>query len=147
MNEQAPSMKSKNIWLVVVGIVVLVGLFYILKPKTPTIPATTITPSPTTESTSSAQVNPQSKIFDLVVKNKKLVSGQEVIQVTEGDQITINITSDENEELHIHGYDESVDLEANKMAQLSFTANLTGRFPYELENSKTEIGALEVQPK
>ena len=87
------------------------------------------------------------KSFDLVIKNKKLVSGSDTLKVIEGNQVTINITSDGDEELHLHGYDKSIDLEANKPAKLEFNANLTGRFPFELEKSKIELGALEVQPK
>ncbi len=138
-------MNRNNLLYLIVGLVVLVGLFYLLKPKSNSTPITT--PNPSSESTSSAQTNSQVKTFDLVVKNKKLVSGPDTLKVTQGDQVSINITSDEPEELHLHGYDKSVPLEASKAAQLTFTANLTGRFPYELEHSKTEIGALEVQPK
>ncbi|OGE09910.1 hypothetical protein A3A60_04940 [Candidatus Curtissbacteria bacterium RIFCSPLOWO2_01_FULL_42_26] len=90
---------------------------------------------------------PSPKTFELVVEGKKLVSGPQTINVTEGDNITIKITSDQEEELHIHGYDNSVDLQKDIPAQLSFTANITGRFIYELEKSETEIGVLEVLPK
>lgn len=123
-------MSKNNLLYLIIGVVVLVGLFYLVKPKAvPPQPVSTV------------------KTFDLVVKNKKLVSGPETLKVTQDDQVNINITNDEPEELHLHGYDKSVDLEASKSAQLKFSANLTGRFPYELEHSKTEIGALEVTPK
>ncbi len=137
-------MGRNNLIYLIIAVVILIGLFYILKPK----PASNPQPPKTisTESTSSAQ-NANVKTFDLVVQNKKLVSGPDALKVTEGDQVTIKITNDEPEELHLHGYDKSVDLEASKAASLTFTANLTGRFPYELEHSKTEIGALEVTPK
>ncbi len=142
-------MSKNNLIYLFVGVIVLIGLFYILKPKTAQTPSETSTPTTSsTQPIASSSAQPSaSKSFDLVVKNKKLVSGPETLKVTEGDQVTINITNDEVEELHLHGYDKSVDLEANKPAKLEFTANLTGRFPYELEKSKTEIGALEVQPK
>ncbi len=136
---------NRNLWYAAMGIIVLIGLFYLLKPKSNSSPTPTANPS--TESTSSAQVETSSKIFDLVIKNKKLVTGPDTLKVTEGDEVTINITSDEAEEFHLHGYDKSVDLEASKEAQLTFSASLTGRFPFELEKSKTEIGALEVSPK
>lgn len=85
--------------------------------------------------------------FNLVIKEKKVVSGPATIKVNQGDEVTINITSDEAEEFHVHAYDNSIELESNVKATLTFTANLSGRFPFELEKSKTEIGALEVQPK
>lgn len=135
-------MGKNNIIYLVIGIIVIAGFFLLLRTKTS---APTFAPS-STESTNSAEQS-SAKTFDLVVKNKKLVSGPDTLTVTEGMQVTFNVTNDEDEELHIHGYDKSVDLEASKAATLTFTANLTGRFPFELEKSKTELGALEVQPK
>src|SRR5258707_9662025 len=93
------------------GILALLSLFYLLKPKT--TPNSSL-PRPSTESTTSAQPSTNAKTFDLVVKDKKLVSGPDTLTVIEGDQVTINITSDNKEEFHLHGYDKSVDLEANK---------------------------------
>ena len=135
---------NRNLWYAVIGVIVLIGLFYLLKPKSipPTAPANSMP-----ESTSSSQTATSAKIFDLIIKNKKLTAGPDTLKVTEGDEVTINITSDEAEEFHLHGYDKSVELEASKEAQLTFSANLTGRFPFELEKSKTELGALEVSPK
>lgn len=140
-------MKINPIFYIVLGVLILGGLFFLFKPKqevqvSQTSPTTTqqvVTPSPTPES--------KVKIFELVIKGKKLVSGLETITVTQDDEVVIKITADEPEEFHLHGYDKSVDLEKDKQAQLNFTANLTGRFVYELEQSKTDIGALEVQPK
>lgn len=94
-----------------------------------------------------AEQTTQPDTFELVIKGKKLVSGPDPIKVNQGDEVTIRITSDEAEEFHVHAYDNSVELEPGKQATLAFTAKLSGRFPFELENSKTEIGALEVQPK
>ncbi len=91
--------------------------------------------------------NEDANTFNIVIKEKKIVSGPTTIKVNQGDEITINITADEAEEFHVHAYDNSVELEPNKEATLTFTANLSGRFPFELEQSKTEIGAIEVQPK
>ncbi len=135
-------MNKNNLLYIILTLIVAVVLFYLLKPTSRQSQTYT-----STEASSSALPVSNIKTFDLVVKAKELVSGPEVLQVIKGDQVTINITSDEDEELHLHGYDKSVDLEANKKANITFTANLTGRFEYELEQSKIEIGALEVQPK
>lgn len=87
------------------------------------------------------------KKFNLSLKGKKLVSGPEILQVNQGDQVEITITSDQPEELHLHGYDKSVEFQKDLPATLSFTANISGHFEYELENVGIEIGALEVQPQ
>ena len=95
----------------------------------------------------SSQPKSRIKEFSLNIKRKKLISGSTVLQVTEGDEVVIKITSDQPDELHLHGYDLSVEIEKNKTAQLSFTAKVSGRFTYELEKSGTELGALEVLPQ
>lgn len=140
-------MITKNLLYPVIGFLLLIALFFFIKNsgESPSNNSTPTTAS-SSSSTSSAQVT-SSKIFELVVKNRKLVSGPETISVKQGDSVTIKITVDEDEELHLHGYDKSVDLTANQPAILDFKADLTGHFPYELEKSKTEMGALEVSPE
>lgn len=96
--------------------------------------------------TSSADT-PVQKSFTLVVEGRKLVMGPSVLSVTQGDVVTIHITVDEEEELHLHGYDKSIDLEKGKEGSLVFDASASGRFPFELERSKTELGAVEVAPR
>jgi hypothetical protein len=122
-----------KISLGVIAVVAILGLFVAFKYT-----------SPAQESTNAM---PQTKTFDLVVQNRKLVSGPSTLSVNQDDNVTINITVDEDEELHLHGYNLHVDLEKGKPGSLSFVASTSGRFPYELEHSSTEIGALEVQPK
>lgn len=141
------SPKISPIIYAVLIVVVLVGLFYFLKPKTgeKQIQPNQSTPSADQNQLPSPQDN--SKSFDLVINNKKISKGSETIKVTQGDDVIINITSDEPEELHLHGYDVSVQFEKDQAVQLKFNANLSGRFPFELENSKVELGAVEVSPK
>lgn len=99
-----------------------------------------------TEKTQQAQ-DTTKKTFNIVVKNKQLVSGGGTLTVTQGDEVTIRVTSDTPDSLHLHGYDKSVQVEKDTPAVLTFTANLSGRFEYELEESQLSFGALEVQPK
>lgn len=117
----------KVVYVTLVSVVVLVGLFIVLKPKHTTVQPKTIT-------------------ANIVVKDNKVVSGPTTITAHKGDTIDLKITNDQPEELHMHGYDKKVDLEANKQAELTFQANLTGQFEYELEHSGTTLGQLQVQP-
>jgi len=123
-------------YVALVVLVALVGLFAAVRY---TVPAQS---SASLEGSQSP-----AKTFDLVIQNRKLISGPQVMKANQDDAVTINITVDEDEELHLHGYNLHVDLEKGKPGSLSFIASSSGRFPYELEHSSTEIGALEVQPK
>jgi hypothetical protein len=118
----------KKILIIILGLGLLVGLFFVLKP--------------TTDNQSSAQ-----KVFQLEIKDTTIVAGSSTLNVKQGDSVTIKILSDVEEEFHLHGYDRSTDLVPNQESQLSFVADISGRFAFELEKSKKELGVLEVQPK
>src|SRR5258708_1042842 len=132
-------MQNKSIGYVIVGLALIAGLFVLLRPKQQDKQSPNVIPLPASE-----QVV---QTFNLVIKGKKLISGPQTIVLKEGDKVKITITADEAEEWHLHGYDKMVVLEKDKPAQIAFTANLTGRFIYELERSSTEIGTIEVRPK
>ncbi len=84
--------------------------------------------------------------FALTIENREITDGPTLLRVDEGETVIINVTADEREELHLHGYDRSVDLEPGVPSSLTFVADASGRFPFELEISKTELGAIEVMP-
>ena len=126
-------MKLKYLALVLLAVVVFFGAYMLAKPKDSVQPKTS-----TTESTI--------KEYVIEVKGKKLVAGPETISAKQGDTVTIRITNDEDEELHVHGYDQSVQLKRNKQTSITIFADKSGNFPYELEGSKTDLGMLQVQP-
>jgi len=135
--------KFGTVVYIFLAVIILLVLFFLFKPKqevqAPQTSPTAQASSPTPES--------NAKTFELTIKGKKLTSGPSTIKVNQGDNVTIKITGDEEEELHVHAYDVSVELIPNEQATLTFSAKMSGRFPFELEKSKTEIGAIEVQPR
>jgi hypothetical protein len=91
--------------------------------------------------------NGKEQVFDIVLHRGKRVSGPAVLEVHQGDEVTLHITTDTADEFHLHGYNLLVQLLPNKTAALHFLAKLTGRFTYELHRSDLELGALEVYPR
>lgn len=88
------------------------------------------------------------KTFDLMISGRKVTSGPSTLSVMQGDTVTITVMDmDEDEELHVHGYNKSVEFKKGEKVTLTFTASASGRFPIELEGSKTDLGALEVAPQ
>jgi len=86
-------------------------------------------------------------VFHLEIREKKFTSTLSTLHVYQGDSVEINVMSDEQEELYLHGYDKSVALEAGKKSTLAFTAEISGKFTFELSGSGVEIGVLIVEPK
>jgi len=90
---------------------------------------------------------PTPRIFELVIAGGKLQSGPGLIQLQQGEVVTLKVTSDRNDELHLHGYDLHAHLQAHTPATLSFKADRSGRFDYELHQAQVALGVLEVQPR
>ena len=120
-----------------VGIILaLVAVFFALKSV---LPLTTSSTATSTAGTVQA--------FALVVQKGKVVSGTGDITVHQGDTVRLMVTNDADNEVHIHGYNLMVDLEAGKPGTITFVANASGRFPFELEKTKQELGAISVLPR
>ena len=62
------------------------------------------------------------------------------------DTVTINITSDVDGEVHLHGYDIAFDTKAGQVVSHTFKAVNTGDFPIEWESTSTDLGHLVVNP-
>ncbi len=136
-------MKTRNIIIIVLAAAILAGAFLWLKPKTENQskePETNL-------SEQKEQATPKPQEFQITIKENKIVSGNSVIRVKRDQEVKLKVTSDVAEELHLHGYDKTLDLEPNVQSELKFMADISGRFPLELHNAEVEIGALEVAPE
>jgi FtsP/CotA-like multicopper oxidase with cupredoxin domain len=167
----------RKVLYLAVTVAILVGLFLALAPKkadSPTAPSVPTTPAPqvppangdtstpgaaagsaTAASATAASIAADTApppaqggtIVEIEVRHGRLVAGPAIIKLKQGDQVTLRVTSDGNDELHVHGYDLHLNLIAGQPAQLSFTADHSGRFEYELHHAHTDLGAFEVYPR
>jgi hypothetical protein len=73
---------------------------------------------------------------------------QETIDVCKGQELTMKITSERAGEIHLHGYEKEVEVEAGDTATFTFSTTLAGQFPIELHTPNNgpeiEIGILTV---
>jgi FtsP/CotA-like multicopper oxidase with cupredoxin domain len=86
-------------------------------------------------------------VADIEIRGGRRVSGPAVVKVKQGDNVTLRITNDRVDELHLHGYNLHAPVTPGTPAVLTFTAKFSGRFTFELHKAEIEIGALEVYPK
>ncbi|MES2684933.1 MAG: hypothetical protein V4650_15540 [Pseudomonadota bacterium] len=139
----------KNILALLIGAALLVGLFLWFRPAPAPMPLPiAAAPLATVLATPVAVASaPVAAVFEIVVAGGKLASGPAVISVTQGTPVTLRITTDHADELHLHGYDLTLKLPKGQAAELSFVADRSGRFEYELHHAHLDLGALEVQPR
>jgi hypothetical protein len=67
------------------------------------------------------------------------------VPVPEGAHVTLTVTSDVADEVHVHGYDLESELEPGAPAEMSFDATIPGVFEVELHESGTVLLTLQVQ--
>jgi hypothetical protein len=145
-------MKNRNILYALIALAVLTILVFVFRNPN--------------KSNSNGASSPQAKEYSFVLKDKKLVSGPDKMDVTEGDHVKITLSSDvDYPELHLHGYELKTAIKKDFLAILDFTANKTGSYILEIHfvedkasanssssdssasGNELQIGHLEVQPK
>ncbi|CCG02059.1 hypothetical protein [Blastococcus saxobsidens] len=66
------------------------------------------------------------------------------VPVPLGEPVTVVVTGDVADELHLHGYDRTADLVPGRPAELSFDATIPGVFELELHDAGTVLLTLQV---
>jgi len=106
------------------------------------------TPAPEPEETTPAPEPEEAepRVPTIRVRGGEPVGGVKTLRFGEGDEIDFRVRSDQADEVHVHGYDVTKQVEAGGTARLRFEASIVGRFEVELHGSHTQIARLEVQP-
>jgi hypothetical protein len=133
---------------VVIAIVAIVVLADTSEDDTePNPAAATATPTATAEE-SSPKETPTATPTPTPKPQPPLLTADKVteLEFTEGETVRFRVRSDGPEEVHVHGYDISKDVEAGQTATMSFKATITGIFEIEFEESGTQIAELKVEP-
>jgi FtsP/CotA-like multicopper oxidase with cupredoxin domain len=88
---------------------------------------------------------PKDVTFNVTVTGGTSMKPSE-LPVHQNDTVTINITSDIDGEVHLHGYDIPFENTAGKVTTHTFKAVNTGDFEIEWEPTSTPLGDLKVSP-
>jgi hypothetical protein len=118
-------------------------------PAPPPPPTTTPPPPPQPPQPPpppAAPPKPQVETVRIVVRSGKVVGGLQRATIDQGERVAIVVGSDVADEVHLHGYDKSVDVTAGKAARLVFVASIPGRFEVELEDRGLQIADITVRP-
>jgi hypothetical protein len=109
---------------------------------TTTRPATTTTATTTRAVTTTAK--PQATTIRIAVVDAKPQGGIARPSVKRGERVVLVVTSDTADEIHLHGYDLSADVEAGGTVRIPFVADTRGRFEVELENLGVQLAEITV---
>jgi hypothetical protein len=89
------------------------------------------------------------KTFTLVLKNYVLLSEPSVLNVNQGDTVTLRVKSDRSGSLMIHGYDQELNIGGPDVSTLTFVADKSGKFYLHIHTGEEHvpIGSIEIQPR
>lgn len=85
--------------------------------------------------------------INIIIKDRQLMSPTSPIKLVQNQPVSLNIISNSDDELHIHGLDIAVPISSSKSATLNLNPSISGQFPFEIEESHIELGKFEVQPE
>jgi nitrous oxide reductase len=107
--------------------------------------------STATGTSSTSTSAPKPAAFKIDIKGGKPAGGVQNIKVKKGDNVTIVVSADAHDVIHLHGYGIEKDIEPGKPATFKFTADIEGIFEIEshvAEDAGREplMGKLTVEP-
>ena len=113
----------------------------------PDTAAESAAPSSTSSSSSSPAASPteDGQRIEVEVAGGQVSGDTGRVPVAAGEQVTLSITSDVADEVHVHGYDLDAELVPGTPAELTFDATIPGVFEVELHESGTVLLTLQVQ--
>ena len=82
----------------------------------------------------------------ITVRDGEPVGGIQTLEFSAGEEIRFRVSSDEAEEIHVHGYDISQDVPAGGVIEFDFPAELEGIYEAELEDLGVQIAELRINP-
>ncbi len=114
-------------------------------------PETTTTAPPTTDPPTTTQSRPPEttttaaaeRLIEIEVVGGEITGGARTERIELSEQVTIRVSGDSSDEVHVHGYDLFIHLNDGE-GELSFTADIPGVFEVELEGAHQLLINLQV---
>lgn len=107
-------------------------------------PETTVTTQPETTATTQPEAAAASVHVD--VKDGRPVGGTKELTVSKGDRVTIEVSVDAPDTIHVHGYDIEAEAAPGAPAVIELTADLEGIFDVESHTAEALLVRLVVEP-
>ena len=117
---------ARSVILIAVIVLILGGLFVLLRPDTP------------------AGV-PRDRTIAVSIEGGEMSPAE--ISVNEDDSVTLRVSSDKPMELHLHGYDVEGEVGQGQKAGVRLKAYPTERFGTEAHEPERKLGVLQVRPR
>jgi plastocyanin len=102
--------------------------------------------APAASTTSAPSSAPEAEADPVVftVAGGSRTEGPDTVEVGVGDRVLLEVTSDVADEVHVHGYDETVEVTPAAPARVEFVAEIPGSFEVEMHEQGLLLTQLRV---
>jgi hypothetical protein len=128
------------------AVAVIVVLFIVLSGGDDDSSSTVASTTTTTEANGSTTTTTEAAVPTITVTDGEPVGGIQDLSFNKGDDIQFRVKSDADWEIHFHGYDIPMDVEAGGSVEFDVPATIEGVFEVEIEQTATQIAEITVNP-
>lgn len=100
--------------------------------------------APAGPSVLSTPAGPATRTISIMVRGGQPSGETGRVKVALGTPVTLAVSSDVADEVHVHGYDKEAQIPAGETGSVSFTADIPGVFEVELHESGLQLLQLQV---
>ena len=111
----------------------------------PTSETATAAPAPTVTPGSTGEPSGEVVEVPLVVREGRVSPLTHRVKITVGQMVRLRVTSDTADDVHVHGYNQKVEVQPGTQAMVEFVADQSGLFEVELEDAGLQLVQLEVR--
>ena len=108
----------------------------------PSAPA--VSTAPASPSVLPAPAGPATRTISIMVRGGQPSGETGRVKVALGTPVTLAVSSDVADTVHLHGYDKEAQIPAGETGSVSFTADIPGVFEVELHKSGLQLLQLQV---
>ena len=110
--------------------------------SSPASSSSSVSPSSSPSSSSSSSPAAQGRGLNITITGKKVTPAPGTVDLAVGEKLTLVVTSDHDDQLHVHGFDVEEELRAG----VPTTVTVTGKDPgvYEVETHEPALRLLKI---
>ena len=110
--------------------------------SSPASSSSSVSPSSSPSSSSSSSPAAQGRGLNITITGKKVTPAPATVDLAVGEKLTLVVTSDHDDQLHVHGFDVEEELRAG----VPTTVTVTGKDPgvYEVETHEPALRLLKI---
>ncbi|MGY1738801.1 hypothetical protein [Geodermatophilus sp. SYSU D00684] len=102
------------------------------------------TPAPSPEASTAAPTTPAGRALAVEVAGGRVTGDTGRVPVPLGERVTLTVTGDVADQVHVHGYDRTAELAPGAPATVEFPADVPGVFEVELHGTGRVLLSLQV---